>query len=69
MSRKKSPPAAKKRPAQLASPGGFDSLVSSIVHIHRETQAFASRAVNVSVTLRNWLIGHRIVVFEQEGAE
>ena len=30
MSRKKSPPAAKKRPAQPASPGGFDSLVSSI---------------------------------------
>jgi hypothetical protein len=43
--------------------------VSSIVHVHQESQAFASKAVNVGLTLWNWLIGHRIVVFEQEGAD
>lgn len=39
----------------------------SIVHIHQQTQAFAAKAVNVALTLRNWLIGCRIVEFEQEG--
>ena len=60
---------ARKKPTPPAAPGDFDSLVSTIVHIHQESQAFASRAVNVSLTLRNWLIGHRIIVFEQEGAD
>lgn len=50
-----------------ATAGNFDSLVSSIVHIHQQTQAFAAKAVNVALTLRNWLIGCRIVEFEQEG--
>ena len=67
-SKKKTKPVGKKA-APPAAPGDFDSLVSTIVHIHQESQAFASKAVNVSLTLRNWLIGHRIVVFEQEGAD
>ncbi len=50
-----------------ATAGDFNSLVSSIVHIHQQTQAFAAKAVNVALTLRNWLIGCRIVEFEQEG--
>ncbi len=50
-----------------ATAGDFDSLVFSIVHIHQQTQAFAAKAVNVALTLRNWLIGCRIVEFEQEG--
>jgi len=62
-------PAKKTSAPSAASGGDFDSLVSSIVLIHQESQAFASKAVNVSLTLRNWLIGHRIVVFEQEGAD
>lgn len=49
-----------------ATAGDFDSLVSSIVHIHQQTQEFAAKAVNVALTLRNWLIGCRIVEFEQE---
>ena len=47
--------------------GDFDALVSTIVHIHSQSQNFASKAVNTSLTLRNWLIGHRIVEFEQQG--
>jgi predicted nuclease of restriction endonuclease-like (RecB) superfamily len=50
-----------------ATAGDFNSLVSSIVHIHQQTQEFAAKAVNVALTLRNWLIGCRIVEFEQEG--
>ena len=58
---------SKKKPTPPAAAGDFDSLVSSIVHIHQQSQAFASKAVNVSLTLRNWLIGCRIVEFEQHG--
>lgn len=47
----------------------FESLVASIAQIHRKTQEFANKAVNVGLTLRNWLIGHRIVEFEQNGAD
>jgi predicted nuclease of restriction endonuclease-like (RecB) superfamily len=61
--------AAKQKPIPPTASGDFDSLVSSIVHIHQQSHAFASKAVNVSLTLRNWLIGHRIVEFEQLGKD
>ncbi len=60
---------AQNKPAPPVVSGDFDSLVSSIVHIHQQSQAFASKAINVSLTLRNWLIGHRIVEFEQLGKD
>ena len=60
---------AKKKTTPPAASGDFDSLVSSIVHLHQESQAFASKAINVSLTLRNWLIGQRIVEFEQLGKD
>jgi predicted nuclease of restriction endonuclease-like (RecB) superfamily len=69
MSSKKTSMAAQNKPAPPVVSGDFDSLVSSIVHIHQQSQAFASKAVNVSLTLRNWLIGHRIVEFEQLGKD
>lgn len=47
--------------------GDFESLVASIVRIHQQAQKVAAKAVNVSLTLRNWFIGHRIVEFEQHG--
>ena len=60
---------SKKKPTPPAAAGDFDSLVSSIVHIHQQTRDFATKAVNVALTLRNWLIGYRIVEFEQKGAD
>ena len=60
---------AKQKPTPPAVSGDFDSLVSAIVHIHQQSQAFATKAVNVSLTVRNWLIGHRIVAFEQSGKD
>ena len=57
MSIKKTLMAAKKKPTPPAASGDFDSLVSSIVHIHQQTQDFAAKAVNVALTLRNWFIG------------
>jgi predicted nuclease of restriction endonuclease-like (RecB) superfamily len=60
---------SKKKSTQPAAAGDFDSLVSTIVHIHQQTQDFATKAVNVALTLRNWLIGYRIVEFEQQGKD
>ena len=47
----------------------FTSLIDAIQHIHDELAAQASRAVNVSLTLRNWLIGFYIREYEQNGAD
>ncbi|MBX3416575.1 MAG: DUF1016 family protein [Pirellulaceae bacterium] len=58
-----------KKSTPSAAVGDFDSLVSAIVHIHQQTQDFATKAVNVALTLRNWLIGYRIVEFEQQGKD
>jgi predicted nuclease of restriction endonuclease-like (RecB) superfamily len=69
MSSKKAGMPAKKKPSPPAPAGDFDSLVTSIVRIHQETRDFAAKAVNVALTLRNWLIGCRIVEFEQLGKD
>ena len=47
----------------------FEALVQSIAAIHERTQATAAQAVNVTLTLRNWLIGAYIVEFEQRGED
>ena len=67
MSSKKARMPAGKKPTPSATGGDFDSLVTSIVHLHQQTQDYAAKAVNVALTLRNWLIGYRIVEFEQQG--
>jgi len=69
MSSKKKPKPTEKDAASPAAPGDFDSLVSTIVHIHQESQAFASKAVNIGLTLRNWLIGRQIEVYERQGTD
>ena len=47
----------------------FTSLISSIRQINDELAAQASRAVNVSLTMRNWLIGCYIAEYELRGAD
>ena len=47
----------------------FTSLVQSIHLLHQELAAQAGRAVNVSLTLRNWMIGFHIAEFELKGAD
>lgn len=60
---------SKRKPAAPAAKGDFESLVISIVEIHQQAQGFATKAVNVGLTLRNWFIGLRIVEFEQQGRD
>ena len=61
--------ASKKKPIAPSENGNFEALVVSIVHIHQQAQDFATKAVNIGLTLRNWFIGHRIVEFEQQGRD
>jgi len=67
MSSKKARMPLGNKPKPSTTGGDFDTLVSSIVHLHQQTQDYAAKAVNVALTLRNWLIGYRIVEFEQQG--
>jgi len=47
----------------------FESLVSTIEQTHQHFQQQAVKAVNISLTIRNWLIGYYIVEFEQKGED
>jgi len=53
----------------IASAPDFDSLVRAITLAHDRLLMKAVKAVNVSLTLRNWLIGFYIAVYEQQGAD
>lgn len=47
----------------------FDGLVQVIQQTHSSFAGQASKAVNISLTLRNWFIGHHIAEFELHGAD
>jgi predicted nuclease of restriction endonuclease-like (RecB) superfamily len=47
----------------------FNFLVSTIEQTHRQFQQQAAKAINIQLTMRNWLIGFYIVEFEQAGED
>jgi len=47
----------------------LNELILSINDIHQNLQVQAVKAVNISLSLRNWLIGCYIEVYEREGAD
>jgi predicted nuclease of restriction endonuclease-like (RecB) superfamily len=47
----------------------FTALVDAIRQAHAQCAAQANRAVNVSLTLRNWVIGCYVREYEQRGAD
>ena len=47
----------------------FSALVAAIRQTHEYMAAQAGRAVNISLTLRNWMIGCYIREYEQNGAD
>ena len=62
--------ASKRIPAKSQPPDtGFSALVSSIRQVHLECASQATRAVNISLTFRNWLIGAHIHHYELQGAD
>ena len=59
-------------PSKLKTPhstSNFATLVAAVRQVHEQSATAASRAVNVSLTLRNWLIGRHIFEYEQNGAD
>ena len=52
-----------------ATPLSFEHLVTAIGQTNAELAAQASRAVNSSLTLRNWLIGLHIEEYERRGVD
>jgi hypothetical protein len=50
-------------------PLNFNALVSLVEQTHQHFQEQAVKAVNVSLTIRNWLVGYYIVEFEQKGED
>ena len=47
----------------------FNSLAESIQHTHAVLQQEAVKAINISMTVRNWLVGFYILEFEQNGED
>ena len=47
----------------------MDSLVDAISQTHRHFSIQAGKAVNVALTLRNWIIGRHIERYERNGAD
>jgi predicted nuclease of restriction endonuclease-like (RecB) superfamily len=47
----------------------FDTLAQSIQQTHTVLQQESVKAINISLTVRNWLIGFYIVEFEQNGED
>lgn len=53
----------------MKNEGTFHQLIEQIQAAHRELTAQAGRAVNISLTLRNWLIGYYIEKYERNGVD
>lgn len=53
----------------MAEVSTFQSLVRSIHRINEQCELHAKRAVNVALTLRNWMIGMHIADFELRGKD
>jgi len=47
----------------------FDDLIQTVVDIHAQTQTVAVKAINSTLTMRNWLIGAYIDDFELRGED
>ena len=68
--RKKGDPAVKRQTdAASTERMDFAALVAAIRQVHAHCAAKASRAVNVSLTLRNWVIGGHIHHYELHGRD
>lgn len=47
----------------------YRTLVAAIEQVHQNSQRQAVQAINVALTMRNWLIGYYIVEYEQRGSD
>ncbi len=47
----------------------FAGLIQSLTHVHEYLKFQAAKAVNVNLTLRNWIFGWRIKEYELKGQD
>jgi len=57
------------KPAEAAPALDYGALVTAIGQAHQTAQRHAVQAVNMALTLRNWLIGYHIFEYEQQGSD
>jgi predicted nuclease of restriction endonuclease-like (RecB) superfamily len=50
-------------------PIDYEALVAAITQAHGQAQHQAVQAVNLALTLRNWLIGYHLVEYQQHGSD
>lgn len=67
--KRRTPSAGSPAKALAAERIDFPALVKAIRRVHADCAAQAGRAVNISLTLRNWVIGWYIREYEQNGAD
>lgn len=53
----------------MSEPLDFQHLVVAIRDTHQAATRSGMQAVNVVLTLRNWVIGHHILSYEQQGQD
>ena len=47
----------------------FAQLTQHIKQTHDALQVYAAKAINIGLTMRNWLMGYFIVEYEQKGED
>lgn len=57
------------KPTKAGLPTHYQALVTAIAQAHHIAQRQAVQAVNLALTLRNWLVGYHIVEYEQHGSD
>src|ERR1700730_15601957 len=60
---------ALEKAGEAAAPLDYGALVAAIGQAHQTAQRHAVQAINVALTLRNWLIGYHIFEYEQHGSD
>ena len=60
---------ARPRKGAIAPARDFPALVATIRQVHEQCVAQAGRAVNLSLTVRNWVIGWYLREYEQNGSD
>jgi hypothetical protein len=53
----------------IGTAADYEALVGVIAQAHDRAQQQAVQAVNMALTLRNWLIGYHIVEYQQHGRD
>ena len=69
MENENTPSESVKLPAREIAVPEYDTVVSDIAHLLESARRQAARSVNALMTATYWLIGRRIVEFEQGGKE